>query len=81
MLSMTVLSSMQAITFIGPPQLAQASMSILKTRLSRCAQVIADRCLVAVFSSTSSEALAFCPLPRFAGVTWIRCQLLGANTP
>ncbi len=34
---------MQAMTFMAPPQPLQVSMSILKTRLSRCAHVIDAR--------------------------------------
>ena len=33
-------SSILAITFIGPPQVAQISMSLLNTRCRRCAHVI-----------------------------------------
>ena len=57
----------------------QVSMSILKTRLSRCAHVIAGRRSVGV--GGSPVTMAFLPLPRFAGVTFARCRLFGANTP
>ncbi|STO69991.1 Uncharacterised protein [Escherichia coli] len=42
-LLITIGSSMQAMTFMAPPQPLQVSMSILKTRLSRCAHVIDAR--------------------------------------
>ncbi len=70
---------MQAMTFMAPPQPLQVSMSILKTRLSRCAHVIDARRCAGV--AGSSATLTLLPLPRFAGVTNARCRLLGANTP
>ena len=69
----------QAMTFTAPPQALQVAMSILKTRLSRCAQVIDARRSAGV--GGSSATLAWLPLPRFAGVTNARCRPLGANTP
>lgn len=75
----TIGSSMQAMTFMAPPQPLQVSMSILKTRLSRCAHVIDARRCAGV--AGSSATLTLLPLPRFAGVTNARCRLLGANTP
>jgi hypothetical protein len=86
---------MQAMTFMAPPQALQVSMSILKTRLSCCAQVIAMDGMYAGFAGAktghrrsrcagvagSSATLTLLPLPRFAGVTNARCLLLGANTP
>jgi len=53
-------------TFALPPQARQVSTSILNTRFSLCAQVIATFRL---------------PLPRLAGVTHTRCLLFGAKTP
>jgi hypothetical protein len=35
---------MHAMIFMGPPQALQVSISILNTRLSRCAHVIDARC-------------------------------------
>ncbi len=70
---------MQAMTFMAPPQPLQVSMSILKTRLSRCAHVIDARRCAGV--AGSSATLTLLPLPRFSGVTNARCRLLGANTP
>ncbi|MBB3811546.1 hypothetical protein FHS81_003661 [Pseudochelatococcus contaminans] len=64
---------------MAPPQPLQVSMSILKTRLSRCAHVIDARRCAGV--AGSSATLTLLPLPRFAGVTNARCRLLGANTP
>ena len=66
---------MQAMTFIAPPQALHVSMSILKTRLSRCAHVIDARRCAGV--AGSSATLTLLPLPRFAGVTNARCRLLG----
>jgi hypothetical protein len=79
--AITAGSSMQAMTRSAPPQAGQISMSMPKTRLSRCAQVIAARRCVGVLSCPSSEALGWAPLPRFAGVTAARCGLFGASTP
>jgi len=56
-------------------------MSLLNTRLRRCAQVIAARRSAGVGSSESPCARRSPPLPRLAGVTRARCLLLGANTP
>ena len=72
-------SSMQAITFTAPPHSLQVSMSMLNTRLRRCAQVIDAR--RSAGDGRSTTTLALLPLPRFAGVTNARCLLLGANTP
>ena len=74
-------SSMQAITLTAPPRSRQVSMSILKTRFRRCAQLIEARRSAGVRSCGSSTALGLLPLPRFAGVTDARCLLFGANTP
>ena len=76
---MTNGSSMQAMTFMTPPQAWQVSISMLNTRLSRCAQVMAAWRSAGVRSCASSEVLQ--PLPRRAGVISARCLLLGANTP
>ena len=46
-------SSIQAMIRSAPPQAGQVSMSMPKTRLSRCAQVIAARRSIGVFSSPS----------------------------
>lgn len=72
--------SIQAMTFMAPPQFEQVSISILNTRLSRYAHVIAAWRCVGVFSVLSAAALLL-RLPRFAGVTAALCLLLGANTP
>ena len=64
---------MQAMTFMAPPQPLQVSMSILKTRLSRCAHVIDARRCAGV--AGSSATLTLLPLPRFAGVTNARCEV------
>ena len=67
-----------------PPQLLQVSMSMLKTRFRRCAQVIAARRSTGVGPSVASAVLAvpaLLPLPRLEGVTRARCALLGAKTP
>jgi hypothetical protein len=53
----------------------------LKTRFRRCAQVIAARRSARVEPSADAAALTLLPLPRLAGVTCVRCALLGANTP
>jgi len=50
---------------------------ILKTRLSRCAQVIDLYCSAGV--SSSSATLVWLPLPRAAFVTNARCRLLHPN--
>ena len=70
---------MEAMTFMAPPQALQVSMSMLKTCLSRCAQVNEARRSVGV--GGSSFTLAWLLLPRFAGVTNARCLLLGAKSP
>ena len=72
-------SSMQAITFTAPPHSLHVSISMLKTRFSRCAQVMAARRSACVWCCASTRAC--CHLPRLAGVTRARCLLLGANTP
>ena len=72
---------MQAMILTGPPQLLQVSMSMLKTRFRRCAQVMAARRSAGVVSSGASAVRALLPLPRLAGVTRARCALLGAKTP
>ena len=74
---------MQAMTLTCPPQAWQIAMSMLNTRLRRCAQVIEARrsAGVGVSSDTLSVWLTVLPLPRFAGVTRARYLLLGAKTP
>ena len=74
-------SWIQAMIRSAPPQAGQVSMSMPKTRFSRCAQVIAARRSAGVFSCPSSKALGLAPFPRFPGVTAARSRLLGANTP
>ena len=62
--SMTTGSSMQAITLTVPPHSRHVSMSILKTRFNRWAQVIEARRSAGFGSGESSGALLFLPLPR-----------------
>ena len=79
--SSTTGSTMQAMIRTSSPQARRVSMSIVKTRFRRCAQVIEARHSAGVGSSGSSVAARRPPLPRFAGVTRTRCLLFGANTP
>lgn len=66
---------MHAITFAVPPHISHVLMSMLKTRFSRAAQVIALRFSISVFvSSFYNFGLAFL-------VIIARYWLLGANTP
>jgi hypothetical protein len=58
----------------------QFTLSILKTRFNRLAQVIEARFSAGVWSASSAE-WDFLRLPRLAGVTFARYLLLGANTP
>ncbi len=51
---MTTGSSIQAMILTAPPHLGQVSMSILKTRLSRCAQVIAMDGMYAGFAGAKT---------------------------
>jgi len=74
-------SSIQAITFIAPPQSWQVVMSILNTRFSRCAHVIAACRSMGVRSAGESDFWNFRPLPRWAGVISARYLQLGASTP
>ena len=67
--SITTGSSMQAITLTVPPHSRHVSMSILKTRFNRWAQVIDAQRSAGVGSCVSLGALVFLPLPRFAGRT------------
>ena len=53
---------MQAMTFMAPPQPLQVSMSILKTRLSRCAHVIDARRCAGVAGSSATLTLLPCPV-------------------
>ncbi len=62
------------------PHASQVSISMLKTRFKRLAQVIEARFSTGVWS-TSSTGWHFLCLPRRAGVTFARYLLLGANTP
>jgi hypothetical protein len=73
-------SSMLAMMRTSPPHSLQVSMSILKTRFKRFAQVIEARFSAGVWS-TSLAGWRFLSLPRPAGVTFERYLLLGANTP
>ena len=80
---MTSGSSMLAMTFMAPPQVLQVSMSMLNTRLRRCAQDMAARRSVAIDESFGWSPFLSplpLPLPRFAGVTSARCLLLGAKS-
>src|SRR5690554_5771686 len=74
---------MQAMTLTGPWQCSHSVMSILNTRFSRRAQVMAARCSIGLRSSVSGSAPAvFDPLPPFpllAGVTMTRYALFEAN--
>ena len=60
---------MQAMIRTCPPQVRQVSMSMLNTRLRRCAQLMDARRSDSVCSCASSGALGLLPLPRLAGVT------------
>ena len=60
-------SSIHAMTFNDPPHRPQVSMSLLKTRFRRCAQVIAAWHWASVFTSAFEPILS--ALPGFAGVT------------
>ena len=66
---------MQAMLLAPPPQASQVVMSMLNTRLRRCAQVTAARC--------SAGALSLCAAanfrPRRVGVTAARWVLSGAK--
>lgn len=55
--------SMQAMTLTAPPHLQQVSMSMLNTRLRRCAQIMDARCSAGVGGSSNSQAFLL-PLPR-----------------
>jgi len=56
-------------------------MSILNTRFNLRAQVMDARRSAGVGSGGCCVALAFLPVPRWAGVTNARYLLFGANTP
>ena len=77
---MTMGSSMLAMMRTSPPHVSQVSISILKTRFNRFAQVI-EVLFSAGFWSVSSGNWVFLHLPRPTGVTSARYLLLGANTP
>ena len=71
--------SILAITLTAPPHCSQVSISIPKTRLSLCAQVI-DRCFCApVFSCPVGNA--YLALFHLAGVIVMRCRLFGGGHP
>ena len=59
----------------------QVSMSILKTRLSRCDHVIDARRSAGLCSCVPLPAFGLPSFPRLARVTNALCLLLGANTP
>jgi hypothetical protein len=79
----------------SPPHLLHVSMSMLNTRFNLRAQVIEKvrpgtgreaglghaRRSAGVGSGCCCAALAFLPVPRWAGVTNARYLLFGANTP
>ena len=65
----------------SPPHLLQIETSILKIRLSLSAHVSDLWLSASDFSLVVEEVFLALPLPRFAGVTWMRCLLLGASTP
>ena len=66
----------------GPWHLSQVAMSILNTRFSRWAQVMAAWRSAGVLSDGREQSLfLLLPLPRTAGVIIARCLLLGAKTP
>ena len=74
--------SVLATILIALRQRLDIVISIMDTRLSRCAQVIslypsADDSVLFVFDNPR----LLVPLPRFAGVTLTRCLLFGARTP
>ena len=74
-------SWIQAMIRSAPPQAAQVSISMPKTRLRRCAQLIAARRSAGVGSSGSALVACRPPLPRLAGVTRARYVLFGAKIP
>ena len=83
---MAVGSSMLATIRTAPPQWAQVVMSMEKTRLSRCAQLIARRFCSGLRGSswalTSTGAASPAGrLPRPEGVSCARRFAFGANTP
>ncbi len=68
---------MLAIIRTSPPHSLQVSISILKTRFNRFAQVIEARFSAGLWSASSAE-WDFLRLPRLAGVTFARYLLFGA---
>ena len=64
----------------SPPHSLQVSISMLKPRFSRLAQVIEARFWAALWSASSGAQDFFC-LPRLAGVILALDLLFGANTP
>ena len=65
-----------------PPQRAQLSIAMPKTRLSRRAQLIATGLGVGgLTESMTGPVRCGAPMPRCAGVTAARSLLCGANTP
>jgi hypothetical protein len=76
---MTAGSSIQAMIRKVPPHRAHVSMSMPKTRLRRCDQVMLVRRLAGVSSLPWSQALRPGDLPRFAGVTEARSAGVGSG--
>ena len=71
---------MLAMILTSPSHLLQISISMLKTRFNRFAQVIEALFSAGVWSVSSGDWVIL-HLPRLAGVTNTRYLLLGANTP
>ena len=71
---------MLAIILTSPLHSLQVSISILKTRFNRFAQVIEAFFSAGVWSDSFGD-LVFMHLPRLDGVTRARYLLLGAKTP
>lgn len=79
--SITAGFSTQAMILTGPLHFSQILMSISNTLFSLCIQVMATWRSVGALSFHALAVWALWPFPRLAGVTCIRCLLLGANTP
>jgi hypothetical protein len=77
---MTTGSSMQAMTLAVPPQIRHFSTSILKTRFSRCAQVIARDGMYAGFAGAKTGHGRMTPNWRLLLLA-IRCFGLVAFSP
>ena len=72
---------MHAMILTVPPHWHQTETSILKTRFSLSAQVSGLWPLANDFSLLVEEVFLELPLPRFAGVTLMRCLMLCVSTP